>query len=208
MKNMDEKNWRMRFKYRVDLSSRVTHLTKGETAEEAFRNLINILEERRIRGSKTSSGFICGKTPAVCLQEAPLTAIAENLQYEEKLRKEENHKVRYLGFGIRFHKDFIYQNNGRPVIYDDTNQAKEYLHKSDWWRIVRLDLSDENHMIDWTHEREWRVPGDLLFDYSQCEIIVPSPVYYHKFVEYCLKNNREEILLEIQGIVVMASVYY
>ena len=98
MKNMDEKNWRKRFKYRVDLSSRVTHLTKGETAEEAFRNLINILEERRIRGSKTSSGFICGKTPAVCLQEAPLTAIAENLQYEEKLRKEENHKVRYLGF--------------------------------------------------------------------------------------------------------------
>lgn len=82
MKNMDEKNWRKRFKYRVDLSSRVTHLTKGETAEEAFRNLINILEERRIRGSKTSSGFICGKTPAVCLQEAPLTAIAENLQYE------------------------------------------------------------------------------------------------------------------------------
>lgn len=48
---MDEKNWRKRFKYRVDLSSRVTHLTKGETAEEAFRNLINILEERRIRGS-------------------------------------------------------------------------------------------------------------------------------------------------------------
>lgn len=43
MKNMDEKNWRKRFKYRVDLSSRVTHLTKGETAEEAFRNLINIL---------------------------------------------------------------------------------------------------------------------------------------------------------------------
>lgn len=46
MKNMDEKNWRKRFKYRVDLSSRVTHLTKGETAEEAFRNLMNILEER------------------------------------------------------------------------------------------------------------------------------------------------------------------
>lgn len=38
------------------------------------------------------------------MQEAPLTAIAENLQYEEKLRKEENHKIRYLGFGIRFQK--------------------------------------------------------------------------------------------------------
>lgn len=81
---MDEKNWRKRFKYRVDLSSRVTHLTKGETAEEAFRNLINILEERRIRGSKTSSGFICGETPAVCLQEAPLTAIADTINALKK----------------------------------------------------------------------------------------------------------------------------
>lgn len=206
---MDKKDWRKRFKNRVDLSSRVTHLTKGDTDDEAFENLISILEEKCIRASKIGSNFINGDIPAVCLQEAPLIAIAENLQYEEKLREEdEKQRIRYLGFGIRFHKDFIYQNNGRPVIYDDTNQAKEYLHKSDWWRIVRLDLSDENHMIDWTHEREWRVPGDLLFDYSQCEIIVPSPVYYHKFVEYCLKNNREEILLEIQGIVVMASVYY
>ncbi|WP_329773387.1 hypothetical protein [Catenibacterium mitsuokai] len=103
---------------------------------------------------------------------------------------------------------FIYQKNGRPVIYDDTNQAKEYLPESEWWRIVRLDLSDKKHIIDWTHEREWRVPEELLFDYSQCEIIVPSSKYYRKFVEYCLKNNREEISLEIQGIVVMASVYY
>lgn len=206
---MNKKNWRKRFKNRVDLSSRVTHLTKGDTDDEAFKNLISILEEKCIRASKTGSNFINWDIPAVCLQEAPLIAIAENLQYEEKLREEdEKQRIRYLGFGIRFQKDFIYQKNGRPVIYDDTNQAKEYLHKSDWWRIVRLDLSDENHMIDWTHEREWRVPGELLFDYSQCEIIVPSPVYYHKFVEYCLKNNREEILLEIQGIVVMASVYY
>lgn len=206
---MDKQDWRKRFKNRVDLSSRVTHLTKGDTDDEAFENLISILEEKCIRASKTGSNFINGDIPAVCLQEAPLIAIAENLQYEEELREEdEKQRIRYLGFGIRFHKDFIYQNNGRPVIYDDTNQAKEYLHKSDWWRIVRLDLSDENHMIDWTHEREWRVPGNLSFHYSQCEIIVPSPVYYRKFVEYCLENNREEILLEIQGIVVMASVYY
>lgn len=208
MKNMDEKNWRKRFKYRVDLSSRVTHLTKGETAEEAFRNLINILEERRIRGSKTSSGFICGKTPAVCLQEAPLTAIAENLQYEEKLRKEENHKVRYLGFGIRFQKNFIYKKNGRPVVYDETNRAKEYLPENEWWRIVKLDLSNKEHIIDWTHEREWRVPGELCFEYSQCEIIVPNSKYYKKFVKYCLDKNREDILLKIRGIVVIASVYF
>lgn len=42
---MDGKNWTKRFKYRVDLSSRVTHLTKGKTDDKAFENLISILEE-------------------------------------------------------------------------------------------------------------------------------------------------------------------
>mgnify|MGYP006996292105 CR=1 FL=1 len=69
---MDKKDWRKRFKNRVDLSSRVTHLTKGDTDDEAFKNLISILEERCIRASKTGSNFINGDIPAVCLQEAPL----------------------------------------------------------------------------------------------------------------------------------------
>lgn len=67
-------------------------------------------------------------------------SIAENLQYEEALRKEENQKIRYLGFGIRFQKDFIYRQGGRPVIYDDKDEAKKYLPTNEWWRIVKLDL--------------------------------------------------------------------
>lgn len=57
-------------------------------------------------------------------------------------------------------------------------------------------------------EREWRVPGELCFEYSQCEIIVPNSKYYKKFVKYCLDKNREDILLKIRGIVVIASVYF
>ncbi|MCB6415840.1 hypothetical protein LI221_12340 [Faecalimonas umbilicata] len=121
---MDRKEWRKRFKYRMDLSSRITHLTKGGDEDEAFDNLINILEEKRIKGSTRKNGFICGEIPAGCLQDAPLSAIAENLQYEEVLRKEENQKIRYLGFGVRFQKDFIYQQGGRPVIYDDKDGQK------------------------------------------------------------------------------------
>lgn len=108
----------------MDLSSRITHLTKGGNEDEAFDNLINILEEKRIKGSTRKNGFICGEIPAGCLQDAPLSAIAENLQYEEVLRKEENQKIRYLGFGVRFQKDFIYQQGGRPVIYDDKDGQK------------------------------------------------------------------------------------
>ena len=50
---------------------------------------------------------------------------------------------------------------GRPVIYDKTISAKKYLPENEWWRIVNLDLSDEDRFIDWTHEREWRVPNDF-----------------------------------------------
>lgn len=83
-----------------------------------------------------------------------------------------------------------------------------YLLKNEWWRIVKLDLSNPNSVVDWTHEREWRVPKEIIFNYSQCEVIVPSAKYYKRFVEYCLKNGREDILLKIRGIVVMSSVYF
>ena len=99
-------------------------------------------------------------------------------------------------------------NHKQPVIYDETNRAKEYLPENEWWRIVKLDLSNKEHIIDWTHEREWRVPGELCFEYSQCEIIVPNSKYYKKFVKYCLDKIREDILLKIRGIVVIASVYF
>lgn len=202
---MNKEKWRKRFKHRMDLSSRVTHLTKGKDEDEAFRNLISILEGKRIIGRKS---FSCGETPIVCLQDAPLSAIAENLQYEEMLRKEEKQKIRYLGFGIRFQKQFIYEQGGRPVIYDNTDAAKKYLLPKEWWRIVRLDLSNSEEVVDWTHEREWRVVKEIVFNYSQCEIIVPSARYYKKFVKYCLENDRKDILLGIRGIIVMASVYF
>ena len=48
---MDRKAWKKRIKYRGDLTSRVTHLPKGKTEVEAFKNLIKILEEKCIKGS-------------------------------------------------------------------------------------------------------------------------------------------------------------
>ena len=172
--NFDE--WRERYKNRNDISSRLTHLTKGDTLEEAFANLIKILEDKTLIGSTTSSGFIVGNRPAVCLQEAPLEAIAENLKYEMKLRIETKSKIRYLAFGIRFGKGFVFHKGGRPVIYDEKEKLKEILPQNEYWRIVNYDIKNINNMIDWSHEREWRVPGELEFDYKDIEVIVPSNV--------------------------------
>jgi hypothetical protein len=150
-----------------------------------------------------NSGFISGKRKAVCFQELPLSAIAENLMYEKRL----NDKIRYSPFGVRFHKGFIYKKGGRPVIYEDKEIMKSLLPNSEYWRIVDLNLSNSNSYVDWTHEREWRVPDELVFDYGNIEIIVKNGEYYRLFVERCIKEERTDILTGIHGIITLDSVY-
>ena len=205
---MEFNEWRNRYKNRNDISSRLTHLTKGNTPDEAFANLSKILEEKTLIGSTTETGFIIGRRSAVCLQEAPLNAIAENLMYEKKLREETNGKVQYSAFGLRFNKAWIYKMGGRPVIYEEKELMKSFLPDDEHWRIVNYDLNDKQHMIDWSHEREWRVPGNIEFDYNNIEVLVSSNVYYKKLIQYCVENEKMDILREINGIVVLNTIIY
>lgn len=202
---MEFSGWRDRINHRNDITSRITHLTNGKTAEEAFDNLLSMLESKRIKGGH---GFINGDDAVVCLQEAPLNSISENLIYERMLREANgsNH-YRYRAFGLRFAKIFVYKHGGRPVIYGQASELRKILPKDEWWRIVDLQLDSIDNIIDWSHEREWRIKGDLEFNYSQTEVIVPSRTYYKKFVRYCLDNNKQEILEGINGIITLDSVY-
>ncbi|MCM1158718.1 MAG: hypothetical protein NC300_07705 [Bacteroidales bacterium] len=200
--------WRERYKNRNDITSRLTHLTKGDTEDDAFHTLLKILEDKKLNGSTTSTGFIIGNKKAVCFQEAPLDAIAENLLYEKQLRENTNGKVRYLPFGIRFNKARIFTNGGRPVLYGEKELLKRLLPEEEHWRIVNYDLSDDNHMIDWSHEREWRVPGDLTFEYDDIEVLLHSNEYYRRFINYCINSNRLNILQEINGIIVMDTIFF
>lgn len=199
---MNHTAWRKRISERTDMAARITHLTRGEDSEEAFENLWKILVDRKLIGSD-NSGFINGKKKAVCLQELPLSAIAENLMYEKTL----GDKIRYSPFGVRFHKGFIYRKGGRPVIYEDRDVMKSLLPEDEYWRIVDLKLSDIEAYIDWTHEREWRVPNELKFGYGNIEVIVKSGKYYRLFVERCIEENRKDILTGIHGIITLDSVY-
>lgn len=203
---MDIGSWRKRITDRNDMVARVTHLTRGKDSEEAFENLWNILISRTINGSTTESGFIVGNKKAVCLQELPLTAISENLLYEELLREKDG-KVRYSPFGLRFNKRDVFINNGRPVIYGDTELLKTQLPNNEHWRIVKLNLCDLENIVDWSHEREWRIPGDFEFEYDRTEVIVESEEYYKKFVNRCLSEERNDILCNINGIITLNSIY-
>lgn len=94
-----------------------------------------------------------------------------------------DHTKRYSPFGIGFNKKFIFVSGGGPVYYV---RADYYEHQnwSDYantfvttpfWPKYRSKKNTETTKFkdcDFTHEREWRVPHDLTFDYTDIEFIV------------------------------------
>lgn len=194
--------WVERHRYRSDLSARLTHLTASLLIEDqsftAIDVLIKILQEETILGSTTETGFIVGQTPAVCFQATPLAGLAENIRHEEKeWQKEGNY--RYEGVGLSFDTQYAYSKGCRPVIYEKTNIAKAMLPASEHWRIVSLDLDDKEDIVDWSHEREWRCPGDFKFERERAVVIVWGSTEYREFIS---KTNHS-LLQEILGITVL-----
>lgn len=205
----DKKTWRRRIAERIDLSTQVVHLTREQIGGKgAVRVLYEIVAQQRLVASTPQTGFIVGEIPAVCFQDAPLTAICQNVFYEQKYKEQnENAKVRYRAMGVAFPKDYVYRQGGRPAIYDKTADAKEYLPKHQWWRIVNFDLSKDENIIDWTHEREWRLPGDFTFERNQATLLFVNEAGYKTFSKFCKKAGTP-LLEEVRGVVVMDSVLF
>lgn len=201
---MNKEFWQRRQRLRDDMVTRLTHLTRGNSDDEAFGRLCEILNDSKLIANN-SRGTNVGNEKVCCFQETPLMCLAENLRFEEDNQMENMH---YSPFGIRVLKGTMFQRGGRPVIYGGSTILKKNLPAEEHWRIVKMDLSDTDNIVDWAHEREWRYKGDYTFDYSDIEIIVATPTYYRKLVEWCLKNEKHtKILKEINGIVVLNSLY-
>lgn len=207
----DKKTWKRRIAERTDLSTHVVHLTRERVAgekKEAVEVLFDIVDQQRIAASSVQEAFIVGEIPAVCFQDAPLGGICQNVFYEQKYKEQnEKAKVRYRAMGVTFQKDYAYVRGARPVIYDQTQAAKEYLPTHQWWRIVNFDLSDEKNIIDWTHEREWRAPGDFTFERSQATLLFVNEASYKAFLALC-KERKKPYLEEVRGVVVMESILF
>ena len=182
---------------------------RGDYKFTAIDILIKILKERTIQGSTTSSGFICGDIPAVCLQEAPLYSLAQNLYTEQEYRAvNTGAKIRYMPIGLMFPKNYICELGGRPVIYDKTEIAKQFLSLDQHWRIVNFNLEDQENIIDWTHEREWRIPNQLQFDLDKVTVLLSRDRTYQLFIEECRKISEIDIVSSIRGIVNLGAVFY
>ena len=208
-----EKLWTERIASRSDLSSQLVHLTRSTEIDSKKIGpvdvLVKILCDRRIVGSTTTSGFVCGDIPASCFQDIPVYSVSQNIHAEEQYRSEvPEAQVRYTGVGLMFPKPYVYERGGRPVIYEDTERAKSMLPESEWWRIVKFNLSDKGNFVDWTHEREWRLPGGFDFELEKATVLLSGPKAYDRFLTLCRKRKEENLLSEIRGIICLGSVFF
>jgi hypothetical protein len=141
---------------RDDVSDKLVHLTKGTGSdaakhrEEAAAILVNILDQRKLVGG---TGFIKGSHKCVCFSEAPIGKLAHILAIKE------NEKFKYQPYGIIVGKRWLFEKEGRPVIYGpDADYA--ILPDTMKHRHVRFDLGKQD--IDYTWQREWRIKTDTL----------------------------------------------
>jgi hypothetical protein len=149
---------------RSDQSQYLAHFTKGG---KAYENLVSILEDKCIRAGKLPWTNL----PAVCFTECPWPSLVKHAEH-------------YSPFGIGFTKPHIFAAGGGPAYY----VRGDHFLKQNWddhvmafttpfwpgYRPKKLKGTEflEGKTVDYSHEREWRVPHNFLFDYSDVQFVV------------------------------------
>lgn len=135
-----------------------------------FEKLINILQSKRIMATAMNwTGC-----HAVCFTECPWSSIIDHTEH-------------YSPYGVGFEKSFVFSRNGGPVYYVRADHFKEQEAAGGWashvkpfvtpfWPSYRPPKLEEKiqfgSICDYSHEREWRVPHDLPFEYSDVKFVV------------------------------------
>lgn len=167
--------------YRNDLSNYLIHFTKGKSEDEAFGNLCNIISTKKLLGSSTK---IADNSNCVCFTETPFNVL-RNSGFVNK-----SNYTKYYPLGIIIDKKWAFNLGARPVIYQKKEEIN-LLHKSIQWRHVTYNLNDE-HEVDFTWEREWRIStNELNLTPLTSQIFVLNKINYEKLVY--VYNEVQEI---------------
>lgn len=155
---------------RPDMSTNVTHWTRRAGKLTAFDVLKKIIAERTIVASTPEGGYIKAGQRASCFTETPVTVMVRLFE----LAASDRNLAKFLKwepYGLAFCKTVIYGPFwGRPVLYlNDVEYldlvVKNKLESQFAWRVVKFHCLVPEQAVDFTHEREWRVPGDVTFDW-------------------------------------------
>ncbi|PKL67637.1 MAG: hypothetical protein CVV28_05040 [Methanobacteriales archaeon HGW-Methanobacteriales-1] len=142
-----------------DLTIMVTHLIKNENP---FETLTKILGEKKLIASETGYYGHTHKTKSVCFADLTIRGL-------------KRHSDNYSKFGVGFLKGLIFKKNGAPALYIRDNLLSTDAVKDDIKPYTnKINIS----RFDFHHEREWRVPDDLEFEYNEV-FVVFAPTRYH-----------------------------
>lgn len=136
-------------------------------ATTALDKLISILESRTIHASPMP--FLPHNPPAVSFTECVWEALI-------------GHAERYSPYGVVFSKRLIFQKGGGPALYvrgDSMQSMGSNIPSSLEPLIAPFDpgaVLTSGVRLDWLHEREWRLPGALAFEYSDVEYVIVESI--------------------------------
>lgn len=180
---MKTQNFYDRMQTRSDMSNMVFHMTKPQgyfqykyneqtLHYQAIDTLIEIIQSNALKGSTRA---IRDEEKVVCFQDVPFKSLIENVKYEQRQRMlspldERSPQITFSGIGLGLFKTNLFRIGARPVIYSDLESGNRIVQldkngqikKELNWNVVKYDLSDEENIIDWTYNREWRFKGDLI----------------------------------------------
>jgi hypothetical protein len=148
---------------RVNVDPRIEALPAQE-------RLLHILVDGVVHGFETFGA----DAPVVCLTESTKAAMRQLIQ-----------EGRYAPCGVGFSKQLVFDRGGGPALYvrGDEWQTAATLSHPLRSRIVRLWPGAEpepgEHLpvhltrpSEWLHEREWRVPGEVRFEWSDVRFLI------------------------------------
>ena len=168
---------------RDDLSNKLIHLIRGDTIDEAFNKLYNIMREVTLRGG---TGYIKGGYRCVCFTETPISKLGYVLANPDV----EN--LRYKPIGIMLDKKWVFEQGGRPVIYQPTSDF-EKLPEDFRYKHVCLELDRPGTPVDLTWEREWRLhKNELPLPIESTTVILPKRAWRDVLVEIHMREVQGE----------------
>lgn len=131
-------------------------IIQGDThdARTAFGTLERIIDESLVRATP---GNTRAARDVVCFTETPLNELVTRRVFRQ-------HRGRwdFEPYGVGIRADIVRSLGGRAVIYGDeaTWQALPEGERP-WFQLGQSQISTASETIDWTSEREWRLPCEL-----------------------------------------------
>lgn len=140
---------------RNDISEYVFHFTKGATARESFKSIVQSKTIKDIN----NNGYIC-------FTESPITMMSDMfklfLRYPEPM---------YAPYGIGIKKEEFFNMGGRPVIYGTVEDGEKLKSIDLGWRFELL----KPKIRDFSWLREWRLKQSQIdLNIDNCITVVPT----------------------------------